>query len=260
LELKTFGVTVYVIWLREIKKYFRERTRLLAMVGQPLLYLVIMGHGLREMFQLNIEGFDYLSFMYPGIVAMTILFTSMFASVSIIWDREFGFLKEVLVAPVPRSAIAVGKALGGSTTALLQGAILLALAPLAGLALSPSAIIQILLLLFLLAFAITSFGTVVAANTESMEGFHMIMNFIIVPLFLLSGAFFPIGVAPEWMQAVMKLNPVAYGVDALRNIMFTGSPAKDFVVYYPLYHNVLVLAGFSVLMAALSMRAFNRVE
>lgn len=260
MELKAFTVTVYVIWLRELKKYFRERTRLLAMIGQPLLYLMIMGQGLRTMFQLNIEGFDYLSFMYPGIVAMTILFTSMFASVSIIWDREFGFLKEVLVAPVPRSAIAVGKALGGSTTALLQGTILLVLAPLAGLALSPSAIVQILPLLFLLAFAITSFGTVVAAHTESMEGFHMIMNFIIVPLFLLSGAFFPIGTAPEWMQPLMKLNPVAYGVDALRNIMFIASPAKDFIVFYPLYYDVLVLAGFSILMVTLSMLAFNRAE
>jgi ABC-2 type transport system permease protein len=260
LQLQAFAVAVYVIWFRELKKYFRERTRLAAMLGQPLLYLLIMGQGLRTIFQLNIEGFDYLSFMYPGVVAMTILFTSMFASVSIIWDREFGFLKEVLVAPVPRSAIAVGKALGGSTTALLQGTILLILAPLAGLTLSANAVIQILPLLFLLAFAITSFGTMVAAHTESMEGFHMIMNFIIVPLFLLSGAFFPIGTAPEWMQALMKLNPVAYGVDALRNIMFTDSPAKDFIVYYPLAYDVLVLIVFSAVMVTLSMLAFNRIE
>lgn len=260
MPVHAFAVTVYVIWLRELKKYFRERTRLLAMLGQPLLYLLIMGQGLRAMFQLNIEGFDYLSFMYPGIVAMTILFTSMFASVSIIWDREFGFLKEVLVAPVPRSAIAVGKALGGSTTALMQGTILLVLAPLAGLSLSLPAVVQILPLLLLMAFAITSLGTLVAAHTESMEGFHMIMNFIIVPLFLLSGAFFPIGMAPEWMQPLMKLNPVAYGVDALRNIMFEASPAKDFIVFYPLYYDVLVLFAFSFVMIILSMTAFNKTE
>lgn len=260
MQVRAFAVTVYVLWLRELKKYFRERIRLLALLGQPLLYLMIMGQGLRALVQLDMEGFDYLAFIFPGVVAMTILFTAMFASVSIIWDREFGFLKEVLVAPVPRSAIAAGKALGGSTTAVLQGTILLILAPVAGLTLSAATIIQIIPLLFLLAFAITSLGLVVASNTENMEGFHVIMNFIIVPLFMLSGAFFPISSAPEWMQPLMKANPVAYGVDALRNIIFIDSPAKDFIVYYPLFYDVLVLLAFSTVMVTLSMLAFGKAE
>ncbi|MGC7878650.1 ABC transporter permease, partial [Desulforudis sp. 1190] len=113
--MAAFLMTVYVLWLRELKRFLREKTRILTMLGQPLLYLLVMGQGLRTTFRIDIEGFDYLSFIYPGVIGMSVLFTAMFSSVSIIWDREFGFLKEVLVAPVPRSAIAVGKALGGST-------------------------------------------------------------------------------------------------------------------------------------------------
>ncbi|MEW5792838.1 MAG: ABC transporter permease [Bacillota bacterium] len=258
--LKSFCVCVYVIWLREIRKFARERTRLFAMLGQPLLYLLIMGQGLRAIFSIDIPGFDYLSFMYPGIIGMTILFTAMFASVSIIWDREFGVLKEVLVAPVPRSAIAVGKALGGSTTAVIQGTILLLLAPFVGISLTLVAVLQLIPLMFLLAFAITSLGVLVAARTETMEGFHMIMNFIIMPLFMLSGAFFPIGSAPEWMQPLMKANPVAYGVDAFRNIFFAGSEVLDFIVYYPLYYDVLVLVAFSTVTVLLGMQAFRKVD
>ncbi|MFZ5898797.1 MAG: ABC transporter permease [Bacillota bacterium] len=257
-----FLITVYVLWLRELKRFLREKTRILTMLGQPLLYLLVMGQGLRATFRIDIEGFDYLSFIYPGVIGMTVLFTAMFSSVSIIWDREFGFLKEVLVAPVPRSAIAVGKALGGSTTAVLQGTILLLLAPIAGLKISAAQIALLLSLMFLLAFAITSFGTLVAARTETMEGFHMIMNFLIMPLFMLSGTFFPISSAPAWMQPIMKIDPVAYGVDAFRNVLYAGSDtaARHFAVAFPLALDVAVLLGFATLMVALGMLAFTRTE
>ncbi|MEW6727024.1 MAG: ABC transporter permease [Bacillota bacterium] len=260
--MAAFLMTVYVLWLRELKRFLREKTRILTMFGQPLLYLLVMGQGLRATFRIDIEGFDYLSFIYPGVIGMSVLFTAMFSSVSIIWDREFGFLKEVLVAPVPRSAIAVGKALGGSTTAVLQGTILLILAPVAGLHIHAAQIALLLPLMFLLAFAITSFGTLVAARTETMEGFHMIMNFLIMPLFMLSGAFFPVSSAPAWMQPLMKMDPVAYGVDAFRNVLYTGAgtAAKNFAVAFPLGLDVAVLLGFAALMVALGMLAFTRTE
>ncbi len=260
MQFKVFFKTVYVIWLREMIKFIRERTRIIIMISQPLLYLLILGQGLRSLFQLDIEGFDYLTFMYPGIVAMSILFTATFSAVSIIWDREFGFLKEVLVAPVPRSAVAFGKIVGGSSTSLIQGLILLLFAPLAGLSLSIGIIAQIIPILLVMAFAITSLGIVLAAYTDSMEGFQMITNFIVIPLFLLSGAFFPLGMAPEWMQVIMKFNPVVYGVDALRNVMFTDAAVRELVVYYSLSYDLLILGLFSVSMILLSMWAFSRME
>ncbi len=258
--LRPFIACVYVIWLRDLRKFFRERTRVIAMFGQPLLYLAIMGQGLRSLVALDVPGFDYLSFMYPGIIGMTILFSAMSSSVSIIWDREFGMLKEVLVAPVPRAAIAAGKALGSSSTSVMQGAVLLLLAPLVGLSVGLTAAALMLPLMFLLAFAIASLGTLVAARSETMESFHIIMNFITIPLFMLSGAFFPIASAPEWMQPLMKANPVAYGVDAFRNIFFAESPARDFIVYYPLSYDVLVLALFSIISVTLGMLAFHKSD
>ncbi|MDI3280129.1 MAG: ABC transporter permease [Bacillota bacterium] len=260
--MKTFLRTVYVIWLREVKRFYRERSRILGMIGQPLLYLLVMGNGLSATFRLPVPapGFTYLEFMYPGIIGMSILFTAMFSSISIVWDREFGFLKEVLVAPVPRAAIAAGKALGGSTTAALQGAILLILAPLVGVKLGLWTVFQVLLIMVLLAFAVTSFGTFIAARMESVESFQMVMSFLIMPLFMLSGAFFPLRSAPAWMQGLMRLDPVLYGVDALRNVILADSPARSFAVQYALGYDLAVLAGVAVVMILLGMQAFARAE
>ena len=151
--MQAFWAAVFIIWLRDVKRFLREGTRILAMLGQPVLYLLIMGQGLRSTFRAGVPGFDYLEFVYPGVIGMSVLFTAIFSSVSIIWDRQFGFLKEVLVAPVPRAAIAMGKALGGSTTASMQGLILLILAPLAGVSLSAGQVIAIAGLMFLMASA-----------------------------------------------------------------------------------------------------------
>lgn len=253
---------VYTIWLRDVIRFFREKTRILGMLGQPLLYLLIMGNGLASTFKIpgSPPGFSYIQFIYPGIIGMSVLFTSIYSAVSIVWDREFGFLKEVLVAPVPRWTVAVGKALGGSTVAMLQGSILLLLAPLLGVSLSVLTLLKLLCVLLVIAFAITSLGITIASRMESMEGFQVIMNFLIMPLFFLSGAMFPLrGVSP-WMETLMRLDPLTYGVDALRNIMYRGTPLGDYLIQFPIGVDLLVIGAMALLFVGTGTVAFNRRE
>jgi ABC-2 type transport system permease protein len=216
---------IYTIWLREFKAFVREKSRIIGMIGQPLLYLLIVGQGIASGMTLNRApgGLGYLQFIYPGILGMSVLFTSIFSAMSIIWDREFGFLKEVLVAPVPRWAVAVGKVLGGATVAVAQCIILLALMPFTGIYPTVGVIIGLLLLSFLMSLAMTSLGVTIAAGMRSMQGFQMLMNFLIMPLYFLSGAMFPISSAPVWMKTLMIIDPLSYGVDALRIVAFSGA-------------------------------------
>jgi ABC-2 type transport system permease protein len=226
---------IYTIWLREFITFMREKARIIAMIGQPLLYLLVLGRGLTSSMKMNgAPDIDYLQFMYPGIIGMSILFTSMFSAISIIWDREFGFLKEVLVAPVPRWGVALGKSAGGATIATIQSAILIAVAPLAGISLSILMVIQLLLLSFLISFATTSLGVLIAARMESMQSFQVVMNFIVMPLYFLSGAMFPVATAPAWMRSLMSLDPLTYGVDGLRNIVFSETTVQIGEIATPL--------------------------
>jgi ABC-2 type transport system permease protein len=214
--------TVYTIWLREAKTFVREKFRVVAMIAQPLLYLAVLGNGISSGVTLNGSGgINYLTFMYPGVIGMSILFTSIFSAVSIIWDREFGFLKEVLVAPVPRWAVALGKAFGGATIAIVQATILILIAPIIGIHLSPGIIVEMWIMAFLIGVALTSLGIAIAARMSSMQGFQMIINFLIMPLYFLSGAMFPLSSAPAWIKALMTVNPLTYFVDGLRNILFS---------------------------------------
>ncbi len=193
---------IYAIWLREQKLMLREPVRLVGMIGQPLLYLLVVGQGIASGLTLNEapSGVGYLLFIYPGIIGMSVLFTSMFSAIPIIWDREFGFLKEVLVSPAPRWAVAVGKVLGGATVAMLQSLLLIALGPIAGVMPSVVLALELLLLCFLISCAITSLGVAIAARMHSMQGFQMIMNFLVMPMYFLSGAMFPRETAPPWMR------------------------------------------------------------
>jgi ABC-2 type transport system permease protein len=218
---------MYTIWLREVRAFSRERSRIVGMLGQPLLYLLIVGQGIASGLTLNAapRGINYMMFLYPGILGMSVLFTSMFSAVSIIWDREFGLLKEVLVAPVPRWAVALGKVLGGATVAMLQCLILIALMPVVGVPWSLPLVLQLLALSFLISVAITSLGVTIAARMRSMQGFQMLMNLLIMPLYFLSGAMFPITSAPAWMKTLMVVDPLSYGVDALRNVVLAGVAA-----------------------------------
>src|SRR5262249_44447974 len=219
--------TVYTIWLRETKTFMREKIRVIGMIGQPLLYLAVLGQGINSGVTLNANGgINYLTFMYPGIIGMSILFTSTFSALSIIWDREFGFLKEVLVAPVPRWAVALGKTFGGATIAIVQSTILILMAPLIGIHLSIAMIVEMWILAFLIGVALTSLGIAIAARMTSMQGFQMMMNFLIMPLYFLSGAMYPLSTAPSWMKPLMVVDPLTYCVDGLRNIIFSNAAIK----------------------------------
>lgn len=219
---------VYVIWRRDVIRYWRDRTRFVASLAQPLLFLVVFGTGLSSALRGaggGIGGLDYQQFMYPGIIAMAVLFNAIFGAMSIVWDREFGFLKEMLVAPIDRSAVAVGKTLGGATQATFQGLVLLPLAPLAGVRLSPSAVLELVPLVFCLAFALSALGVAVASRMRTMQGFQVVVNFLVQPAFFLSGALFPIVGLPGWLMVLTRLDPAAYGVDPIRRVVLTASGA-----------------------------------
>ena len=257
---------IYTIWLREFRAFLRDG-RILGMIGQPLLYLLILGQGIANGMTLNrAPGVSYLQFMFPGILGMSVLFTSMFSAMSIIWDREFGFLKEVLVAPVPRWAVAVGKVLGGATIAVFQSMIMVVLAPFAGIYPSPQMAVELLLLCFLIGVAMTSLGTAIAVRMRSMQSFQMIMNFLVMPLYFLSGAMFPLDSAPAWMQTLMVLDPLTYGVDALRHIVLSGvdTPAESArlagLVRWDMLTDVSILGLSAVLLVGVATVQFNRTS
>jgi ABC-2 type transport system permease protein len=226
---------VYVIWYRDLIRYTRDRTRLVASLAQPLLFLVVFGVGLSSSLggAGNARGgaafgagggtLSYVQYMYPGVVGMAVLFTAMFSSMSIVWDREFGFLKEILVAPIDRSAVAIGKSLGGATQAMFQGLIMLAVGPLIGVHLTVLTVLEVIPILFLLAFTLTAFGVAIAARMRSMQGFQVIMNFLLMPIFFLSGSLFPLVGLPAWMTVLTRIDPVAYGIAPLRTAVLSTS-------------------------------------
>jgi ABC-2 type transport system permease protein len=258
---------VYIIWYRDVLRYSRDRARIIASLGQPLLFLVVFGSGLSASLGAGVTqqlgNVSYVRFLYPGIISMAVLFTSIFSAISIVWDREFGFLRELLVAPVSRAAVVLGKALGGSTIAMVQGALLLILAPILRVSLNPLILLELLALMFLVAFAISSMGILVASRLKTMESFQMIINFFVMPMFFLSGAFFPLRQLPRWMAVVTRLDPVAYGVDPMRRVLLGSELAPG--IQIGSYHlgtlaDVAILAVFAAAMLALAMRAFEAQE
>ena len=241
---------VYWIWYREVIKFWREKTRIISSLVTPLLWLLIFGSGMRAV---AVPGTDnYQAFLFPGVVGMTLLFTSVASGVSVIWDREFGFLKEILVAPVSRSAVVLGKALGGGTSALFQGVILLPLSFLVGVQLSPASVLLFIPVMVITAIGLVSIGLAIAAFVESMEAFNLIMSFAIMPMFLLSGAFFPLNSAPVWLRGLSYINPLTYGVDVLRWATFSGWDSL-----LPPYVEVIILAVFALAMIFLCARLFS---
>jgi ABC-2 type transport system permease protein len=209
---------IYIIWLREIKKFVRDRSRLISSIAQPLIWLLLFGTGLGAAFG-KVGDLQYIQFMFPGILVMTILFSSMFSAISIIWDRQFGFLKEMLVAPISRTSIAIGKSIGGASRSTIQGLIILIFSPLLGIKLTLTKFLMVAPLMFFIAFTISGLGIIIAARMESFEGFNLIINFIIMPMFLLSGAIFPISNLPSWLSVIVNINPLSYGVDIMRWVM-----------------------------------------
>lgn len=259
-----FVRAVYIVWWRDVIRYGRDRVRLAASLAQPLLYLLIFGSGLSASLGAGFagsSGMTYTQFMYPGIISMAILFTSIFAAMGIVWDREFGFLKELLVAPIERSAIAVGKALGGATQAVFQGAILLVLAPLVGVSLTVTSALLLLGFMSALAFGLSAMGVAIAARMRSMQGFQMVMNFLMMPMFFLSGALFPLVGLPGWMTVLTRLDPASYGIDPIRRTLL-GEPAERLALTIadqpvPIAAEVGVMLVFGLVFLAIAARSFQ---
>jgi len=264
---------IMVIWYRDLIRYWRDRVRLVASLAQPLLFLLVFGIGLSSTLGgrgLSAGGpIDYSTFMFPGVVGMAVLFTAIFSAMSIVWEREFGFLKEILVAPINRSAVAIGKALGGATQAMVQGLVMLVFAPVVGVHLGIVAVLELFPLLFVLAFSLTSLGVALAARMRSMQGFQVVMNFLLMPMFFLSGALFPLSGLPAWMTVLTRFDPVAYGIAPLRTVALEGSGVPAQVVdptgavtiagrSLPLLADVGMMLGFGMVMLGLAIVAFRR--
>ncbi|GAB3973819.1 hypothetical protein GCM10029978_053960 [Actinoallomurus acanthiterrae] len=218
---------VKIVLHRELLRFLYDRTRMISQLVQPVLWLLVMGTGLSSLVASG-GGVNLKTFIFPGVVAMSVMFTAMFSAASIVWDREFGFLREMLVAPVSRSAIVVGKVLGGAIVATFQGIVLLALAGLAGVPYDPAMLLLLVLVMFIGAFTITAFGVVLAARIKKMQSFFGIMQMAMMPMLFLSGALFPLSGLPTWLGVLTRINPLTYAVDPLRHVVFshiTASPA-----------------------------------
>ena len=246
---------IYVIVLREFKRFFRQRGRLLVTIARPLLWLFIVGAGFGSLIDTDQPG-NYLRFILPGIVGMTILFSSVFSTISVVWDREFGFLREMLVAPVSRVTIVMGKLFAGSSLSLFQGTMLLIVAPFLGIEMTFAKFVAMVLLMGLVSLAITAFGLVIASFLTSLEGFNVIMNFIVLPMFFLSGALYPINSLPSFLVKLSYINPLCYGVDSFKHILLAES--ATLTAEFPLYVDIIFVAVFGVAMTIIASFAFNR--
>ena len=240
----------YTIWYRDVLRFVRDRPRIVAALAQPLLYLFVFGTGLAPAMSAATGGaLNFRQFMFPGILSMAVLFTAIFSAISVVWDREFGFLKEVMVAPVSRGAVALGKVAGGATVAMFQGAVVLILAPFIGVRLDAATVVELIGLMLLLACVMTAFGLVIAARQRTMEGFQMMMNFLLMPMFFLSGAFFPLRGVPLWMSWLSHIDPVTYGVDSMRGAALQHSVSPGLLAsltLYPVATDVAVLSTLAV--------------
>ena len=210
-----------IVWRRELIRFVNDRMRIVTALVQPLLFLFVLGAGLNQLSSAGTHGVDLKTFIYPGILCISVMFTAMFSAASIVWDREFGFLREMMVAPVRRSSIVIGKALGGATVASLQGVILICLAGAVHVPYDPLLILGILGIQALLAFAITAFGLMVAVRIKQMQSFMGVMQMIVMPMFFISGALFPVANLPAWLAVLNRIDPLTYAVDPMRRLVFS---------------------------------------
>jgi len=246
---------IYVIVLREFKRFFRQRGRLLVTMARPLIWLFIVGSGFTRLIGTDSEV-QYIQFILPGIVGMTILFSSMFSTISVVWDREFGFLREMLVSPASRVTIVFGKLLSGTALSVFQGVALLFVAPLLGLGIGVGDFMLMILLMFLVALAITAFGLFIASFLTSLEGFNVIMNFIVLPMFFLSGALYPIGSLPGYIKVFSYINPLCYGVDSFKHIMLPAGGKLS--AEMPLLLDIVAVSLFCAFFTFLAALVFER--
>src|SRR6266550_4155308 len=244
---------IFVLWLREIKKYLRSRVQIVASLGGPLMYLGVLGFGLGPVFRRAGEG-SYLQFMAPGAIGMAVLFTAMFSGIAMLWDRQFGFLKETLVAPVPRVQIMIGRTLGGATVAVLQGLLIFAATLVAGFRpVSLLAIPAAFLVIALIAIVFAALATAIGSTLKEMQGFQMVMNFFVMPLWFLSGALYPLQGLPPALAVLTRVDPLTYGVDGVRGIMLGAS-------HFGIAVDVGVLLAVGVLFVAAGAWRFSKIE
>jgi len=244
---------IYILWLREVKKYLRSRTQIIASMGSPIMYLGVLGFGLGPIFRKAGEG-SYLQFMAPGVIGMTILFTSMFSGIALLWDRQFGFLKETLVAPVPRLWIMIGRTLGGATVAILQGLLIFVCCFVAGFR-PVSFVVLPLALLFmaLIAVVFAALGTVIGSSLKDMQGFQLVMNFLVMPIFFLSGALYPLTNLPRALALLTRLDPLTYGVDGVRTVLIG-------VTHFGVTADAAVLLAVAIVLLSAGAWRFSRIE
>lgn len=266
----------WVVSYRELLRFFTEPTRMFSSFFMPLVFLVIFGAGFSKMIGNLIPGVDFIKFVYPGIIAQTVLQSSIFSGISVVWDREFGFLKEILVAPLGRSGIVLGKVFGAAAIALMQVIFMLILAPFLHVSLTPLIIVQLLPVLVLISISLSGLGVLIASRMRSQQGFQMIMQVVIFPLMFLSGIFFPVNNVPTWMMVISKVNPVTYGVDAVRQIILgkelaalsaasgqlQTSPIGVSVFGHTMTtaQDILVVAGIGAILLSLAIWSFNKQE
>ena len=245
----------FTLWWREIVRFYRQRTRVIGVIASPLVFWLVIGSGFGTSFRSGDSAGQqhYLDYFYPGALIMIVLFTSIFTMMSVIEDRKEGFLLSVLVAPVPRSAIVLGKVLGGTTLATIQGLIFLALGPFLGIHLSLAQLLLVVLTVFLVSFALTALGFAIAWPMDSTQAFHAIINLFLIPLWLLSGALFPLAGASGWIRVLMRVNPLTYGVDALRSLLYPATPES-----FSLFSSLATLILFSGFMFGLAFVMVNR--
>ncbi len=248
---------IYILWLRELKRYTRSRAQIVASLGQPMLYLLVLGFGLGPVFQRAGNG-NYLQFVGPGVIGMTVLFSSIFSGLGLLWDRQFGFLKETLVAPVPRLQIMIGRTLGGATVSVIQGLLVMIVCVIAGfrpanIMLLPAAIG------FMVAIAVVfaALGVSIGSSLQDMQGFQLIMNFLVMPIYFLSGALFPLTGLPKALAILTALDPLSYGVDGLRTVLLHQPP---FQPAFSLSTNITVLVCVGAVLLVVGAWRFSKIE
>ncbi|HWC84878.1 MAG TPA: ABC transporter permease [Pseudonocardiaceae bacterium] len=258
---------VKIVWQREVIRFFDDRMRLITSLIQPFAFLFVLGTGLSSLTSARTDGLNLRTFMYPGILAMSVLFTAMFSAASIVWDREFGFLREMLVAPVRRASIVIGKCLGGATVAALQGVVVIAVAGLVGVPYDPLLILAVLGLQLLLAFSLTAFGLMVAVRITQMQTFMALTQLLVMPLFFISGAIFPVSGLPTWLAVLNRIDPLTYAVDPMRHVVFAHLTISDKVrqaldpgVFWGSWHVPPVFEAVIVLALGLALLGVAIVE
>ncbi len=262
----------WVVSYRELLRFVQERSRMLSSFAMPLLFLVIFGAGFNRIIGAMTPGVNFIQFMYPGIIAMTVLTNSVMSGLSVVWDREFGFLKEILVAPLARSGIVLGKAAGAAVIAVGQGIVMLVLAPFLGVTLTPLMVLQLVPILIIISLSLSGLGILVASRMRSQQGFQIIVQIIIFPLIFLSGVFFPVNNVPTWMAVISKIDPMTYGVDAIRQLFLSKELAaapggQGFAIGVTVFghtmtliEDILVVLVLGVVVLGLAAWSFSRQE